>query len=134
MEINVSTENGRMPVTLLHIHGNLDSSTFEEFQGKADELIENGARHMLVDLSRVPFISSAGLRVLHHVFNKLRSLHPDENLNDEEIRKGISAGTYKSPHLKLLSPSKDSRSTLEMGGFDMYIEIYDDLKKAIASF
>jgi len=134
MEITVSTENGRVPVTIFHVEGKIDSASYEAFQAKAEEMIQNGARYMLIDLSKTSFVSSAGLRALHNIFNQLRSLNPDSNLSDEEVRKGISAGTFTSPHLKLLSPSKETKMTLEMGGFDMYIEVHTDLKKAVASF
>ena len=134
MEIKVFTENGRVPVTVMHVDGNIDSSTHGTFQSKADELIKNGARHILVDLAHAPFVSSAGLRALHQIFNQLRALHPDSNLSDEDMKKGISAGTYKSPHLKLLNLSKEARTSFEMSGFDMYIETYTDMKTAIASF
>ena len=134
MEIKVSTENGRVPVTVLHVDGNIDSSTYEEFQSTARTLIDEGARYILVDLSHAPFVSSAGLRALHTLFNELRTRNPDANLNDEQMKKGISAGTYKSPHLKLLNLSPETKSAFEMSGFDMYIDTFTDLKKAIASF
>lgn len=134
MEIKVSTENGRVPVTVLHVDGNIDSSTYEKFQSTAKQLIDEGARYILVDLSHAPFVSSAGLRALHTLFNDLRSKNPDSNLTDEQMRKGISAGTYKSPHLKLMNLSPETRSAFEMSGFDMYIETFTDMKKAIASF
>lgn len=134
MEIKVSTENGRVPVTVLHVDGNIDSSTYEKFQSTAKQLIDEGARYILVDLSHAPFVSSAGLRALHTLFNELRSKNPDSNLTDEQMRKGISAGTYKSPHLKLMNLSPETRSAFEMSGFDMYIETFTDMKKAIASF
>lgn len=134
MEIKVSTENGRVPVTVIHVDGNIDSSTYQTFQAKAEELIDGGARHILIDLSHAPYVSSAGFRALHQIFNKLRSIHPDSNLGEEEMRKGISAGTYKSPHLKLLNLSKETKTTFDMSGFDMFIETYDDRKTAIASF
>ena len=134
MEIKVSTENGRVPVTVIHVDGNIDSNTADAFRAKADELIRDGTRYILVDLSHVPFVSSAGLRILHSIFNQLRSLNPDSNLSDEEVKKGISANTYKSPHLKLLNPSKETKSTFELSGFDMYIEVFTDFKTALASF
>lgn len=134
MEIKVSTENARVPVTVMHVDGNIDSGTFEAFQKKADELIQSGARHILVDLSHVPFVSSAGLRALHSIFNTLRALHPDANLSNDDVKKGISAGTYKSPHLKLLNLNKEARSAFELSGFDMYIETYTDMKTAVISF
>ncbi|HJZ13727.1 MAG TPA: STAS domain-containing protein [Acidobacteriota bacterium] len=134
MEVKVSTEKGRVPITVMHVDGNIDSSTYGTFQAKADELIEKGSRYFLIDLSHAPYISSAGLRALHSLYNKLRSLNPDANLSEEDVRKGISAGTYKSPHLKLLNLSKEARTAFQMGGFDMYIETFNDMKSAIEAF
>lgn len=134
MEIKVSSEQGRVPVTVLHVDGNIDSSTYETFQSTARRLIEEGTRFILVDLSHAPFISSAGLRALHTIFNELRLRHSDAGLSDEDVKKGISAGTYKSPHLKLLNLSPEAKSAFETSGFDMYIETFKDKKAAIASF
>lgn len=134
MEIKVSTESGRVPVTVLHIDGNIDSSTYEQFQSTARKLIDEGARYILVDLSHAPFVSSAGLRALHTLFNELRSRNPEASLSDEQIKRGISAGTYKSPHLKLLNLSPETRTAFETSGFDMYIDTFTDRNTAIASF
>jgi anti-anti-sigma factor len=134
MEIKVSTENARVPVTVLHVDGNIDSSTYEQFQSTARKLIEEGARYILVDLSHAPFVSSAGLRAFHTLFNELRSRNPDANLNDEQVKRGISAGTYKSPHLKLLNLSPETKVAFQTSGFDMYIDTFTDKKAAIASF
>ena len=134
MDIQVSTENGRVPVTVMHVDGNIDALTYEQFQEKADELIEGGARHILIDLSHSPFVSSAGLRALHQLFNKLRARDKENSLSEEEVRRGISSGTYKSPHLKLLNLSKETKTAFELSGFDMFIETFDDRRAAIASF
>jgi anti-anti-sigma factor len=134
MEIKVSTENRRVPVTVIHADGNIDSSTAGAFQKKVDELINGGARYILIDLSHVSFVSSAGLRVIHSIFNQLRMLHPDTNLSEDEIHEGIRSGTYKSPHLKLLNLSTATKSAFEMAGFDLFIETFTDLKTAIAAF
>ena len=134
MEIKVSTENGRVPVTVLHIDGSVDAATQEEFAARAQEIIREGARYILLDLSRTSYISSAGLRALNVIFNNLRSLHPDANLSEEELKKGIAAGTYKSPHLKMLNPSGEIRKLLNATGLDMYIETFTDMKSAVASF
>jgi anti-anti-sigma factor len=134
MEIKVSTESGRVPVTVLHVDGNIDSSTYEQFQSAAKKLIDEGARYILVDLSHAPFVSSAGLRALHLLFNELRSRYPQADLSDEQMKKGISAGTYKSPHLKLLNLSPETKTAFETSGFDMYIDTFTDKNTAIASF
>jgi hypothetical protein len=83
-------------------------------------------------MEKIPYLSSAGLRVIHEAFIRLRSASGD--VTDGEMRKGINDGTYKSPHLKLLKPGPNARKALETAGFDMYLDIFDDLDAAIATF
>jgi anti-anti-sigma factor len=132
MEISVSTENGRVPVTVMKASGNIDTNTAGAFLSRAEELIEGGARHILVDLANVPYMSSAGLRALNAIFNQLRSL--DKSKDEKQILKEINDGTYKSPHLKLLDLSKQTLVAFETAGFDMYLETFTDLKTAINAF
>lgn len=134
MEVKTFIENGRVPVTVMHVDGNLDSATHDVFLAKANELINGGARYILIDLSHTKFITSAGFRAFNDLFNKLRSVHPDTNLSEDEIKKGISAGTYKSPHLKLLNLSNDALTAFELAGFNLFIETYSDLQTAVASY
>jgi len=134
MDIKVFVERGDVPVTVMHVDGNIDASTYTAFQSKADEIIKGGARYILVDLTHAPYVSSAGMRALQSVYDQLRALYPDSDVSREDVKKGIRAGTYKSPHLKLLNPSKEASATFEMTGFDMYIEIFTDKAEAIASF
>jgi len=132
MEINVTTMKGRVPVEVIHAHGNIDSSNYETFQAKAKELIDGGARHILLDFSHVPYLSSAGLRVIQSIYNQLRAF--DTAISEEDIRKGISAGTYKSPNLKVANLSKATKEAFAMSGFDMFIETFADVMTAVASF
>lgn len=134
MEIKVTTDNGRVPITIIHIDGHLDSSSSSQFQKKAEELIKAGAHHLLIDLTHSPYVSSAGFRVLHQIFKDLNSMHPSANLSEKDMKQGVSDGSYKSPHLKLLNLSDQTRTVFTTTGFDMYIEEYDDMKKAIASY
>lgn len=134
MEIKVFTENGRVPVTVMHVDGNIDAQTYEQFQAKAEELIQGGAQYLLIDLSHSPFVSSAGLRALHQLFNDLRASDTENPMSEADVRRGISAGTYKSPHLKLLNLSRETKTAFELSGFDMFIETFDDKDAAIASF
>lgn len=134
MEIKVFTKNGRVPVTVMHVDGNIDSSTYEIFKTKAAELIDSGATYILVDLTHVKFVSSAGLRALHNIFNDLRAKYPELNPGEDEVKQGIAAGTYKSPQLKLLNLSPETKSAFELSGFDMFIETFTDMQTAVASF
>ena len=132
MDITVSQEQGRVPVTVLHIDSKTDSASANELEKKAMEVIDAGARHLILDLSKIPYMSSAGLRVLQEVFNKLREVSTGES--DKEMYRKINDGSFKSPHLKLLNPTKEVMEVLKMSGFDMLVSIERDLKAAVASF
>ena len=130
MNIEVSQEQARVPVTILRVDGAL--TTEEELEGAAQKEMDAGARNLIIDLAGVPYMATAGLRALHSIYEALRELEPEQSAGD--VRKGISSGTYASAHLKLLKPTKHTLETLRTAGYDMFLEIYDDRKKALASF
>ncbi len=134
MQITTSTETGTVPVTVMHVQGSIDSITYEDFTARANELIENGVRNILMDFSQTPFISSAGLRALHGILRKLQTLQSGSKTSEADINKKVGTGGYKSPHLKLLNLSQENQIAFELSGFNMFIETYTDREKAIASF
>jgi anti-anti-sigma factor len=132
MDISVRTEKARVDVAVLHVHGNIDSGSYEAFQKQAEQLIEGGARNLLIDLSHTPFMSSAGIRALNALFYRLRGLGPEGT--DDEMKQGIREGTFRSQHLKLAGANDDIRQVLEVTGMDMYIENFPDVQTALAAF
>lgn len=132
MDIVVSQEQGRVPVTVFRIKGRLDAASRDKLQAQAQQAIAAGKRNLLIDLSGVDFMSSAGLHALHQILDLLRAdLSPEDN---EAMKKGLRDGTYKSPNLKLLNPNPHVLQTLQIAGFDMFLEIHHNLKDAVASF
>jgi anti-anti-sigma factor len=134
MDVKISTEQARVPVTILHVDGDIDSSTYDDFLSKAQKLINEGTRYMLIDLAHVPYVSSAGLRAIYTIFKDLRAVHPEENVSEEQMETAARMGTYKSPYLKLLNVSNNVSGVFQMGGFDRYIESLTDRERALASF
>ncbi|MCL4294871.1 MAG: STAS domain-containing protein [Anaerolineae bacterium] len=133
LQITVSQEQGRVPVTVLRIDGDvIDANSYQQLEAQARAAIEAGARNLLLDLTKMKYISSAGLRALHTIFLLLRGDTPNES--DENMKKGLMDGTFKSPHLKLLNPSPAVTETLRAMGFDMFLEVHRNLKDALASF
>ncbi len=132
MSILVSQKQGQVPVTILHIKGEVNVNTYEALQAQAQEVFDAGARDLLLDLTDTSYVSSAGLRAIHHIFTMLRGDTPGES--DEAMSKGLRDGTFKSPHLKLLNPSASVLEILKTAGFDMYLEIHYKLDQAVASF
>jgi anti-anti-sigma factor len=119
MNILIGQETGKVPVTILQISGDLDASTHKEFQDKASELINDGSENILLDLSGVSFLGSAGLRVIHALTKMLTKAQDD---------------SIRSKHVKLLNPSEGVSKVIKTLGFDDYLDIYTDKDAAVTSF
>jgi hypothetical protein len=132
MEIVVEKEVARVPVTVFRIKGDLSAETGDQLVQRAQDSYEAGMRDLLLDLGNATFVSSAGLRAIHQVFALLREDSLEEN--DKAISAGIREGTYHSPHLKLLNPSSQVLNVLRMAGFDMFLDVFDNRREALASF
>lgn len=131
LDIKSTTHVASIPVNIVHIAGDIDSSNFQTFQSFLDDQVANGSRHFILNFNNVNRISSAGLRVIHNLFNKLRELHKD--VDDDELRKRMSTGIYKSPYLKVVNLSAAVEEVFRLGGFDIYIEIFQDEEQAVNS-
>ena len=132
MEITISNVQSRVPVAVMRLKGDLDANSADTFNDAAAKVVESGATDILIDLSEVPFLSSAGIRSIHALYSKL---HPSGSAQDmDAIYKAINAGVYAAPHLKLLKPSNKVEEVIKMSGLDMYLKIYNSEQEALAAF
>jgi hypothetical protein len=129
MEIASWHETGAVPVTVLQVKGDLTSN--EPLESRARAAVLEGARDVVLDLSHVPYISSGGLRVIHVLYMLLRDADPEDG---ETAARSIARGTYKSPHLKLVRPSKNGMKALSTAGYDMFLDIFDSIPAAVGSY
>jgi len=129
MEITSWHETGKVRTTILQLKGDLVAEEALEARARAE--FSDGARDMVLDLSGVPYISSAGLRAIHAIYLMLRSADSDD---EAAAASGLVRGTYKSPHLKLVKPSRNGLRALSTAGYDMFLEIHDNIKSAVQSF
>ena len=129
MEITASTEQAKVPVTVLHLAGDLDANTEPQLVEQARAVAAQGVNHVIIDLAQVRFISSAGVRALHKVYLVLR---PEGE--QKTMLEGVRDGTYSSANLKLLQPNPNVKSVLSLTGIDMYLQVFPDLASALASF
>lgn len=60
MEISITVEQGREPVAIMKLKGEINASNFMEVVDKAREIYKNPARCLIVDLSEVPSIQQYG--------------------------------------------------------------------------
>lgn len=61
MQIEVTEQDG---VHVMALDGSLETTSSPEVEARLGELIQGGASKIAVDLAKVDFVSSAGLRVL----------------------------------------------------------------------
>lgn len=120
LNVLVDEVEGNVPVTILRVEGDVFASTQDILRDTATGLIEAGARNILIDLSGVDYMASAGFMTIHAITNML---------NQDE-----SEGDSKSRHLKLLSPTATVTMAIETLGFDKYLDIFHDQDEAIRSF
>ncbi len=132
MEIKVTVETARVPVTVFHLSGDLASDTYEQLQACAKQAIADGTRYLLLDMEKVPYMGSAGIRAIYQIFTWLRELPDGED--EAALKTTLRDGSYKSRRLKLLNVPKQVEKTLATAGMDTFLETHNDLKKALASF
>ena len=136
MEIHISQEQGKVPVTVIKVAGQLDGQTYQKLIASAQDVIKNGTSNILLDLSDLTFISSAGLVSLHVIALLLRGeAMPDLDHGWAALKSvGKSRESGIRQHVKLLNPREEIVNVLEMVGFSTFFEIFNDKQKALESF
>jgi anti-anti-sigma regulatory factor len=136
MNIVVSQEQGRVPVTVIRLDGQLDGQNFQELIGKAREIYDGGARNVLLDMDALTYISSAGLVALHTIalmFRGESAPDPEQGWTALKSMDRSRDGGIQE-HVKLLNPRLEVRSVLDMVGFTGFFEMFTDLREAVRSF
>ncbi len=136
MELTVTQKAGRVPVSVVQPHGDVDASNYTELIRKVEELVKGDAKDFLIDLSDVPFMSSAGLVALHSIAVLLRGEKPVDPQSGWASLKSIDRTRERGmqTHVKLLNPQQYVAETLDKAGFTQFFEIFADQKKALESF
>ena len=128
LKITTSQVQGEGPVTIFHLQGHLHGNTESQLLDRVRQAYEDGARHILLDLSELEVLSSAGLRAIHNIFNMFTPP------SDVEIIRQHRDEPYKSPYVKLVCPNPDIYYILNITGFLQNLLIYNNMEDAINSF
>jgi len=116
LDVTVSSMMGKVPVTVIHMNGHVDAANVGEVEDKATDAINSGSANVLLDMGKVSFMSSAGFRSIHKIY---QALHPEGG----------------SGHLKILNPSDEIGRLVKTLGFNNFVMILSgDLKQAVDSF
>lgn len=123
MNITISQEQGRVPVAVFKVVGRINLGNADDLTRRVEKAYQEGTRDLVLDLSGVDSLTSAGLRAILTIMKMLGTDSED-----------TSGSRSKSRHVKLLGPTEYVLITLNTAGFDRYLEIYESLPEALASF
>lgn len=136
MNITIDQAQGAVPVTILGIDGELDGSNYLEVVDQAQQLYQQGSRYMLIDLSKTPYMSSAGLVALHKIALMLQGGRPeDPDTGWEAFRSmGRDRDSGVNQRVKLINPQPPVAKLLEMTGMKRYFDVFIERQAAVNSF
>lgn len=112
--VQVTHSQGRIPITIFRLEDRVSLENFAELEATAKRAYANGMRNAIIDLSATSALTSIGVRAII-VIHRLLSNNPGK-------------------HLKLASPAPAIRDMLDISGVTQFIEVYDTVEAAIASF
>ncbi|MBN1286594.1 MAG: STAS domain-containing protein [Anaerolineae bacterium] len=100
-------------VTLIELSGRIDSTNATELGDALNESIDAGRNQIVLDLSGIEYMSSAGLREMVAALKR--------------VRKGTG-------DLRIANPSDRVKEVLELAGLDTIFQIYETQVEAVGSF
>ena len=112
--VKITDVEGRVPITVFQLQDRVNLGNFSELEQTAKDAYEAGMRDLVIDLSQTPSLTSIGIRAI------------------VVIHRLLSAD--KGKHLKLAGAIVPIREMLGIAGITQFIEIYDSVDEAVASF
>ncbi|MBO9308433.1 MAG: STAS domain-containing protein [Chloroflexi bacterium] len=100
-------------VMLIEVSGRVDSLSATKLGEALNEQIDSGRNRLVIDLSNVEYISSAGLRELVSAAKKVRSSGGD---------------------LRIAGPSHRVRDVLQLAGLLELLQVFPTQIEAVSSF
>jgi anti-anti-sigma factor len=119
-DLRISSEEiqADLPVTVFRLRGWLDAQSEEQLLEAARTAYDGGARYLLIDMTDLDTLTSAGMRALQKVY---QIFTPKED-------------QFKIAHLKLCNAPPQIYNVLGITGFLQNIPMYESQETAIQSF
>jgi len=118
------TKEGDIPV--LHFDGTLDGQTEKSAIDAAQAVFDSGSKTLVINLSKLDMITSAGLRALHtiyKIYTPMEMLQAWQAEHDDE--------PFKSSSFVLAEPSSQVHYVLSIAGFLQSIRIFPTMQEAL---
>jgi anti-anti-sigma factor len=119
-DLKVASEiaQGRENTIIIHLGGWLDALGESRLVAAVQKAKDEGAKYVLLELSELNTITSAGIRAMQRAY---QILTPKDEAN-------------KTPHLKLCNAPAQIYQVLSSTGFLRTVPMYESMEDAIESF
>lgn len=136
MEMKSTPLSDSPSTVILDLDGELDASNYLDVIERVRQLYEGGTRQLVIDLSDLTFLSSSGLVALHSAALVMRGEEPPSPELGWSAFHAIASDVERGFETccKLVNPQGRVRKTLEMTGFNTFLQIFDDTDAAARSF
>lgn len=137
LQTTVEQVEGPVPVTIVVLDGELDASSYEHVIDVVRQIYDAGGRRLLMDLSKLEFISSSGLVAMHSSLRLMRGEAPPDPEYGwaalREIRNEVEGGAVQT-NLRLCGTQDAVQKVLDRTGLGGLIPSYPDRATALAAF
>ncbi len=106
MKVEFKTQN---EILIIEVNGSIDSNTAPEVQQKVLEA-STDSNNVIIDLSEVDFVSSAGLRVILMIYRQIKA---------------------KNGKVVLVGVSEEIQDVMTVTGFANFFEMVDTVENAL---
>lgn len=111
MEISISARENN--VMVLEVKGEVDAYTAQELNKTLADLLNQGHHRIVMDVSKMMFISSAGIREILYAHKEAAQLGGE---------------------VRLVGPQDQVRRIFEIAGFLEILQITDELEESISNW
>ena len=111
-ELNISVETLKR-VAVVTVDGRIDSTNAGQLDNTLKQLLDDGQNNLVIKLSDVEYMSSAGLRAIVAALREAKKKRGD---------------------VRIAEPSERVTEVFSLAGLTALFETYDDLTAAVGSF
>jgi anti-anti-sigma factor len=137
MQTTVERIDGPVPVTIMTLAGELDASNYLRLVDDVRPIYASGARHLLLDLTDLTFISSSGLVSLFSILKVMQGQEPPDPEYGwsalHEMERGAEEGGQQNA-VRLAGMRPEVAGVLQRTGLDALFPSHPDRESALAAF
>jgi anti-anti-sigma regulatory factor len=120
------------PIAIMKLSGDINASNYMDIVTRAQEIYNNPARHMILDLGEVTSISTTGLVALHKI--ALLYSGVPQQVDADDARHDFTHSSNARKFVKLLNPQPEVDKALEKAGMKLFFKVFHDREAALQSF